>query len=412
MKTLNNQLYIGDVPATELVAKYGSPLYAYEEETIRQRFRELKEGIPYRKLRIYYACKANTNPHIMRILRDEGAYADVLSPGEIMMALKAGFSPEQILFTATSVTDEEMKFAISKGIMVNCDSLSQLERYGKLNPNSRVCVRINPDVGGGHHGHVITGGPESKFGIYYNKVAEAKAIAAKHSLKIVGVHQHIGSGILEAEKFVLAMKVLLKTAQQFEGLEFIDFGGGIGVPYRPEQKRLDIKALGKRMAETFTAFCKSYGKELALCIEPGRYPVAEAGFLLCTVNTIKETPKHRFAGVDTGFNHLIRAAMYGSYHPIIVANNVESKKKEKVAIAGNVCESGDVFTRDEHGIVDRELPPIKEGDIIAILNAGAYGFAMSSNYNARQRPVEVLVSGKTARIIRKKEAFEYLMYGY
>ncbi len=414
MKILNNQLYISDMPATELVAKYGSPLYAYEEETIRQRFRELKEGIPYRNLRIYYACKANTNPHIMRILMEEGAYADVLSPGEIMMALKAGFSPEQIMFTATSVTDEEMKFAIERKIMVNCDALSQLERYGKLNPNSKVCVRINPDVGGGHHGHVITGGPESKFGIYYNKVGEIKAVAKKHGLKITGIHQHIGSGILEAEKFMLSMKVLLKTASEFEGLEFVDFGGGIGVPYRPEQKRLDIKALGKKMAETFTAFCKSYGngKELALCIEPGRYPVAEAGFLLCTVNTIKETPKHRFAGVDTGFNQLIRAAMYGSYHQIIVANNVESKKKEKVAIAGNVCESGDVFTRDEKGIVDRELPPLKEGDVIAILNAGAYGFAMSSNYNTRQRPVEVLVSGKTAKVIRKKETFEYLMYGY
>ncbi|MBI2575208.1 diaminopimelate decarboxylase, partial [Candidatus Woesearchaeota archaeon] len=376
--------------------------------------RELKQCIPYSNLRIYYACKANTNPHIMSILRKEGAYADVLSPGEIVMALRAGFSPEQILFTATSVTNEEMKFAIEKKIMVNCDSLSQLERYGKLNQNSKVCVRINPDVGGGHHGHVITGGPESKFGIYYDKVGAIKDIAKKHGLKVVGVHQHIGSGILEAEKFMLAMKVLLKTAREFEGLEFVDFGGGIGVPYFPGQKRMDIKALGKKMTETFSAFCKSYGngKELALCIEPGRYPVAEAGFLLCTVNTIKETPKHRFAGVDTGFNHLIRAAMYGSYHPIIVASNVKAGKTQKVAIAGNVCESGDVFTRDEHGIADRELPPIKEGDIIAILNAGAYGFSMSSNYNTRQRPAEVLVSGKTAKVIRKKETFEQLMYGY
>ncbi len=412
MKIINNQLYIGEIQATELVKKYGSPLYVYEEETIRKRFNELKEGIPYSRLRIYYACKANTNPHIMKILREEGAYVDVLSPGEIMMAIKAGFKADQIMFTSTSVTNDDMKFAIDKGIMVNCDSLSQLERYGKLNPNSKASIRINPDVGAGHHGHVITGGPESKFGIYFDKVDEAKKIAKKHGLKIVGIHHHIGSGILEKEKFMLAINVLLKTAKQFEGLEFIDFGGGLGIPYKPEQQRLDIKTLGKQLTDTFERFCKEYGKELMLFIEPGRYLVAEAGFLLCTVNTLKETPNHRFAGVDTGFNQLIRPAMYGSYHKIIVANNAESAQKEKIAIAGNICESGDVFTRDENGIADRELPAIKEGDVLAICNAGAYGFSMSSNYNSRQRPMEILVNGKDSRVIRKKEDFDYLMWGY
>ena len=412
MKIQNNQLYIGEMPAVELVKKYGSPLYVYEEETIRQKIRELKQSIPHKNLKIYYACKANTNIHIMRILREEGAYVDVLSPGEIIAAEKAGFRHEEMMFTSTSVTDEDMRFAISRSIMVNCDSLSQLERYGKLNPNSKVSVRINPDVGGGHHGHVITGGPESKFGIYFDKVSEIKAISKRHSLKIAGIHQHIGSGILEKETFMLAMSVLLKTAKQFESLEFVDFGGGLGIPYRPEQKPLDMKALGTKIADTFSQFCMEYGKELMLCIEPGRYPVAEAGFLLCTVNTLKETTTHKFAGVDTGFNQLIRPAMYGSYHKIIVADNAESDMKEKIVIAGNVCESGDVFTRDEHGIADRELPKIKEGGILAILNAGAYGFSMSSNYNTRPRPMEILVSGTNSRIIRKKEDFEYLMWGY
>lgn len=412
MKIQNNQLWIENIPAVELVKKYGSPLYVYEEETIRQRFRELKESIPYPKLRIYYACKANTNPHIISILREEGAYVDVLSPGEIMMALRAGFTADKMMYTSTSVTDEDMKFAISRSIMVNCDSLSQLERYGRLNPDSRVSVRINPDVGGGHHGHVITGGPDSKFGIYFDKVDEIKKTAEKHGLKIAGIHQHIGSGILEEDKFMLAMEVMLKAAKNFEGLEFVDFGGGLGIPYKPEQKRLDLKNLGNRVAEKFENFCKEYGKELMLFIEPGRYPVAEAGFLLCTVNTIKETPAHKFAGVDTGFNHLIRPAMYGSFHRIIVATNAESDKREKIVICGNICESGDVFTRDEHGIQERELPSIKEGDIIAILNAGAYGFSMSSSYNTRQRPVEILVTGSNSRVIRKKETFDYLMYGY
>ncbi len=411
MKIINNKMYIGDVEAEKLVQKFGSPLYVYEEDTIRQRFRELKQGIPYNNLRIYYACKANTNPTIMSILREEGSNVDVISPGEIMIALKAGFKPEQIMFTSTSVTNEDMKLAIEKGIMVNCDSLSQLERYGKLNPHSEVSIRINPDVGAGHHGHVITGGPDSKFGIYYDKLPEIKSIAKKYNLKIIGVHQHIGSGILEKEKFIMAMDMLLKTAKQIKGLEFIDFGGGLGIPYKPEQERLDINALGKKITETFSAFCREYGKELMLYIEPGRYPVAEAGFLLCTVNTLKETPKHKFAGVDTGFNHLVRPAMYGSYHNIINASNAESAKKQKIAIAGNICESGDVFTRDENGIVDREMPEIKEGDVLAILNAGAYGYSMSSNYNARQRPAEVLVNGKETRLIRKMETFEHMMEG-
>ncbi|MBI2134000.1 diaminopimelate decarboxylase [Candidatus Woesearchaeota archaeon] len=411
MKTRNNRLMIGEIEADQLVKKYGSPIYVYDEEIIRNRFRELKESIPYRKLRIYYACKANTNPHIMKIMLEEGAYIDAISPGEIMMALKAGFKPEQLMFTSTSVTDEDMKFAIEKGVLVNCDSLSQLERYGKINPQSSVSIRINPDVGAGHHGHVITGGPDSKFGIYFDKLHDAQAIAKKHNLRIIGVHQHIGSGIIEKEKFIQAMAMLLKTANEIEGLEFIDFGGGLGVPYKPGQERLDIKKLGMEITEKFTAFCSEYGKELHLYIEPGRYPVAEAGTLLCTVNTIKETPKHKFAGVDTGFNHLVRPAMYGSYHEIINASNVEAEKKQKIAIAGNICESGDVFTRDEHGIVNREMPEIKEGDVLAILNAGAYGYSMSSNYNTRPRPAEILVKGKEARVIRKRETFEHLEFG-
>ncbi len=411
MKIKNNKLFIGDIAASDLVRKYGSPLYVYEEETIRARAKELKSLIPYKKLRVYYACKANTNPHIMRVIREEGCFVEVLSPGELMMAQKAGFTSDEMIFTSTSVTDDDMRFAIKNRVLVNCDSLSQLERYGKLNPKSSVSIRINPDVGGGHHGHVITGGPESKFGIYFDKVDDAKKIAKKYGLSIIGIHQHIGSGILDMEKFMLAMSVLFKTAKQFENLEFLDFGGGLGVPYTPLQKRLDMKLLGKKMADMFSQFSKDYGKDLTLCIEPGRYLVAESGFLLCTVNTLKETPAHKFAGVDTGFNHLIRPAMYGSYHQIIVADNVEGKKS-KIIVAGNICESGDVFTRTEEGLADRDLPQIREGDVIAILNAGAYGFSMSSNYNTRARPLELLVKGKDAKIIRKKEDAAYLMYGY
>ncbi|MBI4439076.1 diaminopimelate decarboxylase [Candidatus Woesearchaeota archaeon] len=412
MDVAGNRLMVGGVCASSLVREYGSPLYAYDEGVIRMRFRELRDSIPFSKLRIYYACKANTNPHIMRVLREEGAFVDVLSPGEVFLAEKAGFTPDRMMFTSTGVTDDEMRFMIGKGIHVNCDSLSQLDRYGSLNRGGRVSVRINPDVGGGHHGHVITGGPDSKFGIYFDKVDEIKEIVGKHDLKLVGLHHHIGSGILEPEKFVMAMNVLLDVAKKFDNLEFVDFGGGIGIPYKPGQERIGLKELGSMIAETFTAFCRRYGKELMLFIEPGRYMVAESGFLLCTVNTVKETPKHRFVGVDTGFNHLVRPAMYGSYHEIVVADRVDSAGKEKVVVAGNICESGDVFTRDEHGPVDRELPKLREGDVLAILNTGAYGFSMSSNYNSRPRPAEVLVEDGKARVIRKREDLNYLGYGY
>ena len=413
-----NRLFIGGLAASDLARKFGTPLYVYDEETIRSKVKVLSESLNYRPFRIYYAAKANTNLSILKLINQEGSEIvgiDAVSPGEIESALNSGFKPQQIIFTSTSVTDEEMKFAISKKVLVNCDSLSQLERYGKLNPNSKVCFRVNPDVGAGHHGHVITGGPESKFGVWVDDVAKAFDIAAKYHLKIVGIHEHIGSGILETGKFLAAMNVLLsivsRNKDKLKDLEFVDFGGGIGVPYRPDQKPINFNEFGTAVSNLFTDFCKSFGKKLTLAIEPGRFLVAESGILLCTVNTLKQTPSHKFVGVDTGFNHLIRPMAYGSYHPIIVVDNCNSNAKEKVAVCGNICESGDVFTRDEAGIVDRELPPVKEGDVLAILVAGAYGFSMASTYNTRPRPAEVLVSGKGAKLIRKRETLSQVIYG-
>lgn len=416
-----NRLFVGNVAASGIAREFGTPVYAYDGETIRSRVSALLLNIPYRPLKVYYAAKANTNLAILKLVREGGGQSigiDAVSPGEIEAALKAGFSPEQVIFTSTSVTDEEMKFAIARKVLVNCDSLSQLERYGRLNPGSRVCFRVNPDVGAGHHSHVITGGPESKFGIWVDDVGKAFGIAAKHRLKVVGIHEHIGSGILETGKFLEAMNVLLaiisRNREKLGDLEFVDFGGGIGVPYRPGQKPIDMEGFGSSVSKLFSDFCSSFGKKLVMAIEPGRFLVAESGILLCTVNTIKQTPKHRFVGVDTGFNHLIRPMAYGSYHPIVVVDNCNGKdgeKSEKVAVCGNICESGDVFTRNEEGIADRELPPIKEGDVLALLVAGAYGFSMASNYNTRPRPPEVLVSGSKAKLIRKREDMAHVLYG-
>jgi diaminopimelate decarboxylase len=410
MDIVNNKLQLGGVFAEDLAKKYGSPLYVYEEEIIRQRYQQLVKNIPYSKLRIHYACKANTNLSIMRILREEGAYIDAVSPGEVFLAIKSGFLPEQILFTGNNATDEDMRYCIEKNVMVNLGSLSQLEKYGKLNPNSKISVRINPDVGAGYHDHCITGGPDSKFGIYFDKVEEIKKLAEKYNLTIAGIHEHIGSGILETGKFLEAMEVLLKVARSFDNLEFVDFGGGLGVPYRPEERPLDIEEFGSKVSELFENFCRDYGNELTLAIEPGRYLVAESGYLLTVVNNIKETPKHRFVGTDTGFNQLIRPAMYGSYHHIINASNVEDEK-ESVVVAGNICESGDVFTQDEGGVADRKISKVREGDVLAICNAGAYGFSMSSNYNSRPKPAEILVKKGKPNIIRKRETFEDFVRG-
>lgn len=408
MEVRDNSLFLGGIRAKSLVEEFGSPLYVYEEEMLRKRARELMGAITYPRREIKYACKANTNVEIMKVFREEGMSIDAVSPGELHAAFRAGFNPDQILFTTNNATHEEIEYGMSKGVMINVDSLSQLRFVGERHPGITLCVRINPNVGAGHHDHVITGGPESKFGIDYTKVDRIKETAREFKLTITGIHQHIGSGILQPERFIEAMDVLLDTARHFEGLTFIDFGGGIGVPYREEEKRIDVQVLGKKISDEFQKFCRAYGRDLKLTVEPGRYLVAESGSLLATVTAVKEGQRHRFVGVNSGFNHLIRPAMYGSYHPIVNASCVDGERIPQT-IAGNLCESGDTFTRDEEGIVDRDLPPFSEGDIVAILNAGAYGFTMASYYNSRPRPAEVLVHDGKARLIRKKESIEEIV---
>jgi len=410
MEVRNNKLYLGGIRARDLLDAFGSPLYVYEEDTLRERARELIECISYRNKEIKYACKANTNISLMRIFFEYDMGIDAVSPGEILAALKAGYSPDKILFTANNPAWDEIEYAVSKKVMVNIDSLFLLRIFGKNYPGKEVCIRINPDVGAGHHNHVITGGPESKFGISYTQEDEIKRITSKNSLKIAGLHQHIGSGILNPEMFIKAMDILLEIAISFNDLKFIDFGGGFGVPYQEEEKRIDVTLLGKRITEDFNNFCTRYGTGLKLVIEPGRYLVAEGGFLLARVTSVKEEKKHRFVGVDTGFNHLIRPAMYGSYHHIIHADRVEDETIPQV-IAGNLCESGDTFTRDENSIVDRNLPRFEQGDTVCICNAGAYGYSMSSCYNSRPRPAEVLVKNGKAHIIRKRESLEEIFSG-
>lgn len=384
MRVKNNKLYLGKIKAEDLVKKYGSPLYVYEKDVIKKRCSDLIENIDYEKLKIHYACKANTNLAILKILKREGCNIETVSKGEVLIALRAGFKPEQIIYTCSNIAEEELKFLLKNKILINIDSFGQLKKYGRLNPGGAVSIRINQGIGAGHHSHCITGGPESKFGIYFSRLGEVKKIAKQYDLKIIGVHQHIGSGILNEAIFIKAMKALLRTAKELKNLEFVDFGGGFGVPYKPDEKPLNMRKLGRDISKLFNAFCQDYGKKLTMVFEPGRYLVCEAGTLLATVTDIKKTPFKTFVGVDSGFNHLVRPVMYGAEHQILNASRVRGAK-EVVSVAGNICESGDLFAKQ------RKLTRFKEGDILAILNVGAYGFSMSSNYNSRPKPAEVLV---------------------
>jgi diaminopimelate decarboxylase len=404
MEVQDNQLVISGVECSGLAAEYGTPLYVYDRSLIKHRYQELASCIDYSKVRIMYACKANSNLAIMKMLSEAGAGLDAVSPGEVYFGLRAGFKPEDILYTGNNSSEDE------KGVMVNIGSLDQMDVYGEIASGTDIGVRINPDVGGGHHGHCITGGPESKFGIYFNRIDEIRERAKKYDLHISTIHSHIGSGILDIETFLLAMRVTLDAAKEFDDLESVDFGGGIGIPYRPSEKRLDMEEFGKQVGNTFKEFCDSYGKDITLMIEPGRYLVAEAGYLLVSVTNRKETPAHTFIGTDSGFNHLIRPMAYGSYHEIINASRVEGEK-ESVAVCGNLCESGDVFTRNEEGIEEREITIVQTGDILALCSAGAYGFSMASNYNGRLLPAEVMVENGSHRLVRKRQEIEDLLKG-
>ena len=405
-----NVLFLEGASCTRLAEQYGTPLYVYSKSKIHHNVNKLKETLQkhYPKTRILYACKANTNLSILRVLREEGVEIDAVSPGEVHLALHAGFSPDQILFTGTSVSENEMKYLHEKGVRMNVDSLSQLERLLEFKTPETISLRINPEVGAGHHEHVITAGPDVKFGVWESQALEAYEMAQRAGVSSYGIQMHIGSGIMDVSNYVKAVNRLLEIAHHIAestgiGFDFIDVGGGIGVPYYPQEKEIDLDTF----IGTLFSFIKQKLEEHKLgepeiWLEPGRYIVAESGVLLTRVNTLKESPGREFVGVDAGFNTLVRPAMYGSYHHILNASGI-TRPVKTYDVYGPLCESGDIFTRD------RQIPEVKEGDTLAIMNTGAYGYSMSSNYNSRPRPAEVMVFAGESRIIRERETFKDLL---
>lgn len=377
--------------------EFGTPTYVYSEVVVREQCDKLRRhlaGIPHQLL---YAMKANDNPAILRIMLDVGLGIDSVSPGELELARVLGFAPDRILFSANNMTDAEMREASDAGVLLNIGELSRLRKFGEYAPGSRICVRLNPQVGGGHHEHVITAGERSKFGVPVEDAERVKEIAAEYDLQIVGLHQHIGSGIMSTEILWKAMRVLLDAAASFPNVRFLNFGGGLGIAYRPDEPELDLRNFRQSIVEPLQRFRASHpSPDLEFWFEPGRFLTAQAGVLLVRVNTLKKNRERCFAGTDSGMGHLVRPAIYGAYHGIYNLSNPEGPLRT-YDVTGNICEAGDLFARD------RDVQEIREGDVLAILDAGAYGMAMASEYNLRPLPAEALLTESgSLKLIRRR----------
>jgi len=411
-------LYFADMNTLELAEQYGTPIYITDEHIIRKRYRELKNLLDteYKNNQIHYAVKANSNLAILKILKSEGSGYDCTSQGEIFACLKVGVDPKNILYTGNMFTNKDFEFAVNNNIIINLDSVSQLDRlikvHNKLGKQKNIIsFRINPEFGAGHHAHTITAGKEIKFGILEDQVLDAYKLAQNAGFKKFGIHQHIGSGIINPKDFEKAAENYLSIVKTLASsldikFEFVDFGGGLGIPYKPEEEPLDIDIYRDMVIRPFKEIVETgvIGTP-TFKIEPGRFLCAESTIILTQINTIKNNGFKLFAGIDAGFNTLIRPTMYGSYHHIELCNKQGREDIIEYDIAGPICESGDILGRK------RMLPKLEEGDILAILDAGAYGFAMASSYNSRPRPGELLINNKSVFKIRKAETLENLLEG-
>ncbi len=402
--------FFGKLSPYELAAKYGTPLYIYNEKILRERCRDLLALSDHPGFAVNYSVKANANLALLRIIRSEGLIADSMSPGEVYIAMQAGFSADQILYVCNNVSGEEMRYPLERGILVSVDSLRQLEELGKVNRGGKAVVRFNPGIGAGHHKKVITAGAETKFGIGAGDIPEMQDILARYEMKLAGVNQHIGSLFLDPQGYLDAVDVLLDLARAFlPDLELIDFGGGFGIPYQKYagQARLDLTGMAREFDARIKAFSRETGYRGRFLIEPGRYISAECGLLLGAVHNTKNNGNIRFVGTDLGFNTLMRPVLYGSFHDIEIYREGAGPDNNLMpqTLVGNICESGDILAKD------RELPEMQVGDLVAALDAGAYGYVMSSSYNQRLRPAEVLIDEKGDDIlIRRRETLEDLLH--
>lgn len=381
---------------------YGNPVYVYDVEKISSQYQRLTNAfasVP--KLRINYAMKALSNIAVLKLMKSLGAGLDTVSIQEVQLGLLAGFAPEQIIFTPNGVSMSEIEEAMRLGVQLNIDNLSFLEQFGTQHPEVPVCIRINPHVMAGGNSNISVGHIDSKFGISIHQIPHILRIVENTKMHINGIHMHTGSDILDIDVFLYAAEILFETAKNFKDLQFIDFGSGFKVPYKEGDIQTNIEELGERLSTRFAEFCKEYGRDLTLAFEPGKFLVSEAGRFLVKVNVVKQTTSTVFAGIDSGFNHLIRPMFYGATHYIENLSNPEGKKRF-YSVVGYICET-DTFASN------RQIAEITEGDILCFHNAGAYCYTMASNYNSRLRPAEVLWQNGEAKLIRKAETFEDLV---
>lgn len=402
MQLINDQYQIQGLNVLDVCKEYGTPLYVYDADKIVSQYQNLKKAFEGVNVRIKYATKALTNQAVLKVLRKAGAGADAVSIQEIKLSLMAGFAPENIMFTPNCSDFEEIKEAITLGVTVNVDNIPFLEKFSKEYGSSYpVCIRINPHIDAGGNKKIMTGHKRSKFGISIDQMDQVYTLADQYKLNVTGIHVHSGSDFKSANAFVQAAEVVFQVAMMFTSLKFLDFGSGFKVAYKEGDYVTDVNDLGTKMKDAFSHFCKRYGRELEIWFEPGKYLVSESGFLFAGVNVVKETPACTFVGINSGLNHLIRPMMYDAYHSIFNVSNPQGAKK-LYDVVGYICET-DTFA------TDMEMTEVREGDVVCLRNAGAYGFSMSSNYNSRFRPAEVMILEGKAVLIRKRETMEDLL---
>jgi len=386
----------------QLANEFGTPLYVYHAERIKEQYSRLKSAFSSSDANFFYAAKALTNINILKYIRSIGCNIDCSSVNEVMLAIKAGFEPKNILYTSNNIAFSEIEEAQQLGVNINIDSLSNLEKFGKKFGHSYpVGMRLRPNIMAGGNLKISTGHNASKFGVPLEQIEKVLKVIKQTNLFIRGLHIHTGSEIKDVEIFAKGLEILFEVAKQFSELEFLDLGGGLKVPYKPGEEGTDIERLGKKVAEEFETFEKTHNRHLQVWFEPGKFLVSEAGYFITRVNVIKDSNDIIFAGVDSGMNHLIRPMFYGAYHGIENISN-PSGTIRKYNVVGNICET-DTFAEN------RLLPEIKEGDLLVFLNAGAYGFEMASNYNSRFKPAEVLVKDGKAHLIRRREVIDDLL---
>ena len=382
--------------------EFGTPVYIYHAERIAEQYKKLKKAFSNCNARFFYACKSLTNINVLKYMQSIGVSLDCVSVNEVKLGLMAGFDKKDILYTPNCVDFEEVVAAKELGVNVNIDNISILEQFGHKFGNSYpVCIRLNPHIMAGGNYKISTGHIDSKFGISIHQMRHIERIVKSTNLNVTGIHMHTGSEIKDVRVFLEGLDVMFATAAHFPNLEFIDLGSGFKVPYQPGDAETDINDLGKKVTQAFVDFEKETGRKLQVWFEPGKYLVSQCGYFVVKTNVIKQTPAAVFAGVNSGFNHLIRPMMYDAYHHIENISNPAGAERI-YNVVGNICET-DTFAWD------RKLNEIREGDYLVFNNAGAYGFEMSSNFNSRLKPAEVMVVEGKAKLIRQRDVFEDLL---